>query len=65
MLQVAYSGTGSDLPRNYCRAAHLNHGEGWFISFGRLKPDRGCSRDPQSGWKQCNRGRIGGGRTNR
>jgi DNA invertase Pin-like site-specific DNA recombinase len=40
MLHVAYSGSHGEVPRYHCRGAHINHGEGWCISFGGLKPDR-------------------------
>src|SRR4029077_13976564 len=40
MLHVAYSGTHGEVPRYHCRGAHINHGAGWCISFGGLKPDR-------------------------
>ena len=40
MLHVTYSGTHSQVPRYHCRGAHINHGEGWCISFGGLRPDQ-------------------------
>ncbi len=45
MLHVAYSGTHGDVPRYHCRGAHINHGEGWCISFGGLKPDRAVAAE--------------------
>lgn len=43
MMHVAYSGSHGEVPRYHCRGAHINHGEGWCISFGGLKPDREVS----------------------
>jgi hypothetical protein len=40
LMHVAYSGSHGEVPRYHCRGAHINHGEGWCISFGGLKPDR-------------------------
>jgi DNA invertase Pin-like site-specific DNA recombinase len=40
MLHVTYSGIDSRVPRYMCRGAHINHGEGWCISFGGLRPDQ-------------------------
>jgi hypothetical protein len=37
---LGYSGSHGEVPRYHCRGAHINHGEGWCISFGGLKPDR-------------------------
>jgi DNA invertase Pin-like site-specific DNA recombinase len=45
MLHVAYSGTHGEVPRYHCRGAHINHGEGWCISFGGLKPDRAIAAE--------------------
>jgi DNA invertase Pin-like site-specific DNA recombinase len=45
MLHVTYSGTHGEVPRYHCRGAHINHGEGWCISFGGLKPDRAVAAE--------------------
>jgi DNA invertase Pin-like site-specific DNA recombinase len=45
MLHVTYSGTHGEVPRYHCRGAHINHGEGWCISFGGLKPDRAIAAE--------------------
>jgi DNA invertase Pin-like site-specific DNA recombinase len=40
MLHVTYTGLGGRSQRYQCRGAHINHGEGWCISFGGLRPDQ-------------------------
>jgi DNA invertase Pin-like site-specific DNA recombinase len=45
MLHVTYSGTHSQVPRYHCRGAHINHGEGWCISFGGLRPDQAVAAE--------------------
>ena len=45
MLHVAYSGAKGDVPRYHCRGAHINHGTGWCLSFGGLRPDRAVAEE--------------------
>jgi len=44
MLQVAYSGTHSTVPRYHCKGAQINHGEDWCISFGGLRVDEAIAQ---------------------
>jgi DNA invertase Pin-like site-specific DNA recombinase len=40
MLHVSYTGRRSVVLRYHCKGAHINHGEGWCISFGGLRTDQ-------------------------
>lgn len=40
MLHVSYTGRKSVVLRYHCKGAHVNHGEGWCISFGGLRTDQ-------------------------
>ena len=45
MLHVTYTGKRGVVIRYHCRGAHLNHGEGWCISFGGLRPDEAVAEE--------------------
>jgi len=45
MLHVGYSGTTGNVPRYFCRGAHINHGTDRCISFGGLRVDEAVSNE--------------------
>jgi excisionase family DNA binding protein len=45
MLHVSYSGKKQAVLRYHCKGAHVNHGEGWCISFGGLRPDESVATE--------------------
>src|SRR5438270_6202954 len=45
MVHVSYGGVRRAVVRYHCRGAHLNHGEGWCISFGALRVDEAVARE--------------------
>ena len=45
MIHVSYGGVRRAVVRYHCRGAHLNHGEGWCISFGALRVDEAVARE--------------------
>jgi DNA invertase Pin-like site-specific DNA recombinase len=64
MLHVSYSGKKQAVLRYHGKGAHVNHGEGWCISFGGLRPDESGHGSARCNQRQCSGGSAASCRAN-